>query len=153
MRPDWNPQISLGGLISHLSFKLRKRAEAALTDSGLGHISFARFWTLHELHESPKNQAALCEKLNQRAPSMMEMLNRLKSDGLVTAKASASDPRRKLWSLSAAGKRDYLRAREALRDVGRDIDDFFRKNGVKSQEVERIKEVLALLSHTHLSGY
>jgi len=151
MVSKWNPHVSLGGIVSELSYKLRKKAEKELVAHSLEHISFARFWTLHELYDAPKNQATLCKQLSQRAPSMMEMLNRLKSEGLVKSKSSPTDSRKKLWSLSIKGKRDYLEAKEVLRNVGRGIDNFFEKNKILPDEVERVKEILGTLSQKHFS--
>lgn len=145
----WKPQASFGGQVIRLSYNLTQAAKKALKQSGLEHVSFARFWVLHELSLEPLNQASLCERLGQKPPSMMEMLDRLAQDNLVKSKALRSDPRRKQWSLTAQGFRDYQKAREVIRDVGRKMDQFFYEQGIPEKEISRVKEILTLLNREH----
>jgi len=142
----WRPEGSLGALITLTSLKMRQRAKNDLAKMGLGHISVARFWVMHELDESPRNQATLCKRLKQSAPSMMEMLERLRVDGLVKFTAEASDPRKKRWDLTPRGRKDYLKARETLRDIGRGFDKIFQENEISDLEVDRFKQILQLLN-------
>jgi DNA-binding MarR family transcriptional regulator len=145
MSQDWKPHVSFGGLVTSLSLKMRKRTEADLVEAGLAHISFPRFWVMNALSVGPKSQAELCRLLVQRAPSMMEMLRRLESDGLTRYTQSETDARRKTWALTAKGRREHLRAREIIRDVGRRIDAFFVDYGVSEVELTRIKQILSEL--------
>jgi DNA-binding MarR family transcriptional regulator len=148
---QWKPLESFGGLVMLLNQKLIKASRDALIAAGLDSMTFGRFWVLHALAERPQNQSSLCRALMQSPPSMMEMLQRLAKDGLIQATSSKTDVRRKEWSLTAEGKKTYIKAQKALRGVGNSMDEFFRSNGISASHLDEIKKTLSLLCHVHFA--
>jgi DNA-binding MarR family transcriptional regulator len=146
---DWKPYDSLGGLITSLSLKMARACKQGLEASEINNITVGRFWVMHALFQQPQNQRSLCLMLQQSAPSMMEMLQRLQKDKLVKAKASQSDPRKKEWSLTDLGKKTYLNSKNIFRDVGFAIDSFFKEKNISKEEVEAAKKILFALDREH----
>jgi DNA-binding MarR family transcriptional regulator len=145
----WRPHDSWGGLIISTAARIKELGQEDLVRAGLGHLSYGRIGVLSLLWPGPLTQADLCRALGQTPPSMMEMLARLKAEGLVTATPDPTDRRKTGWSLTARGKRDVEKARGAFRRSGAHIDRLFRRYAVDGAAVERSKEILRIfLQHT-----
>lgn len=129
--------------------ELSKEGKREMRKHRLAHLSYGRVGVLALLLQGPHTQAELAQKLGQKPPSMMEMLEGLEKDKLVQYTADPKDKRKFDWSLTVQGKRDALEAKELLRKVGGELDQFFQENKISEKEIGRFKEILLLL----LKGY
>ena len=97
MKESWQPHGSLGGIVILLGQNLTNFGKKELVKNGMKHISWGRFWVLQALNEAPQNQASLCKKLDQKAPSMIDMLRRINDEKIIKFIAHPNDVRRKEW--------------------------------------------------------
>lgn len=141
----WNPHLSFGSLIMAVASEVSKQGKREMRKNRLGHLSYGRVGVLALLLQSPLTQAELAQKLGQKPPSMMEMLEGLEQEGLIQYTPDLQDKRKFDWSLTKKGKKDALEAKNLLRTVGKELDQFFKENKIGEKEIERFKEILLLL--------
>ena len=151
MKESWQPHGSLGGIVILLGQNLTNFGKKELVKNGMKHISWGRFWVLQALNEAPQNQASLCKKLGQKAPSMIDMLRRLNDEKIIKFIAHPNDVRRKEWSLTTKGKKDYQKAKKILRNIGFKMDTILKENKVEPSEIQRVNEILSLLNNQLVS--
>ncbi len=143
--PPWNPHLSFGSLILAVAAEISKQGKREMRKHRLGHLSYGRIGVLALLLQSPHTQAELAQKLGQKPPSMMEMLEGLEQEKLIQYTPDLQDKRKYDWSLTKKGEKDALEAKNLLRRVGKELDQFFKENKIGKNEIERLKEILLLL--------
>jgi len=138
---DWKPQKSFAGLVIVAAAKIKEKGLERVKESGIS-LSYGRIGVLSSLLISEKNQTELCQELKQKAPSMTEMLYRLKTDGMIKQKHHQTDKRIKLWGLSSKGQKEIKLAKQALRGEGKRLDSFFENCKIPKKNIDMVCSVL-----------
>ncbi len=138
---NWKPQESFAGLVVAAANLIREKGLEKLKSKGI-QLSHGRIGVLSSLMISKKSQAQLCQELGQKAPSMMEMLQRLQKDKLIKKIDHETDKRVKLWFLTKKGEKYILMTQETFKNEGRKLDRFFKKSKISDKQLEELKSFL-----------
>jgi DNA-binding MarR family transcriptional regulator len=138
---NWTPQESFGGLVLETAALLKKVTAQALGKSKSKAISFSRVGLLNVL-ETEMTLAELSVLLRVQPPSLLELLTKVRREGLIESRPSPDDKRKVLWKRTGKGTRALGNARKVLRNVGGMIDRFFSENEISESELDQIKRVL-----------
>jgi DNA-binding MarR family transcriptional regulator len=130
--------VPLGFLMSHLAHVLRERTTKALADFGLTPREYGILWRLHA--HGPLSQRELGELHQIDRTTVVALVDRLESMGMVIRQADPDDRRRHALALTDEGR---VRLRDASVVVERIESDFLAS--LETQQQRQLRTLLGAI--------
>lgn len=108
-----------GYLLAAAHFRLRKRFEQSLRDTGIEPVHFGALATLEAV--GPCSQQAIAEQLHVSGTAIMQVMDRFEGDGLVERRRNLADKRSYALEMTPKGRATLRRARTALATINAEL--------------------------------
>jgi len=87
--------------------RLARRLALALREHELGEAEFRLLWLLLKTERASLEQSLLVEELGLSPAQVSALVERLRSQKMIAPVVASKDRRRKLWQLTASGRKNF----------------------------------------------